>query len=204
MTEQELAVGDLHHAEAEELASRRGWLHSHTEEQLDERWPGAPFGAGSMAKIHNVVRGEVDGVPITAFDYRFFLHDLGTDQFERHALRHYLVLVVDLGVDLPPICAVESEWQNWQPQGPRVEIDHERFGQHYNVHAEEPELAERILYRELMDGILHRMRATEWRIEDGVLVVWGSDQHVHRDLEGLLEAVLPLAERARQAAATLN
>ncbi|MDQ1696909.1 MAG: hypothetical protein QOJ03_2262 [Frankiaceae bacterium] len=202
MTEPAELAGDLRHEEAISLGERNGWHHTHEEHSLAERWPGAPFGHGSWPKIHNVMRAQVgERTGILAFDYRYCVFsETDADVSDRYMLHRYLVVVIPLAAPVPALSASEGHYSHWRPKGERVPVQHERFGEHYDVVGDDPDFAAAVLEPEWMTRVLKRMRRTEWRLEGPELIAWARDQHVGHDLEALLEVLVPLADAADRAA----
>lgn len=201
MTEPAELTADLQHEEASGLAQRRGWRHRSHDHDLVERWPGAPFAHGSFPKVHNVIEAQVDGREVIAFDYRFCVfHDDDADASDRYVLHRYLVVVIPLATQVPPLSASEGYYGYWRPAGEPLPVEHERFGEHYNLVGTDPAFASAVLDREWMDRVLHRMRRTEWRFTDDVLVAWARDQRTGQHLEQLIELLVPLATAAERAA----
>lgn len=199
LTEAESLAGHLHAAEAADVAQRRGWLHREHHHELAQSYVGPPFGHGQHLRVHNVVQGDIEGLSITAFDYHYLVvAESDADRYDRSMRQCYLVVVIDLDVAVPCISATESEWSDWAPRGGPVEVEFERFRRHYTVSAEDAALARAILTTEVMERIVDRLRATEWRIEDNRLVCWAKSQHVGHDLEDLLEVLWPVIQAARE------
>jgi hypothetical protein len=138
---------------------------------------------------------------ILAFDYRYCVFsETDADASDRYMLHRYLVVVIPLSAPVPALSASEGHYSEWQPKGQRVPVQHERFGEHYDVVGEDADFAAAVLDEEWMTRVLKRMRRTEWRLDGPVLVAWARDQHVGHDLEGLLEVLVPLADAAERAA----
>jgi hypothetical protein len=58
-------------AERQQLAASRGWQFAATDPALLRRWSDGPFAKrGDLRENIGVVRGEVQGIPFTAFDFR--------------------------------------------------------------------------------------------------------------------------------------
>lgn len=202
MTEPAELSDDLHHEEAKSLADRLGWHHKHEEHDLADRWSGVPFGYGEHKKVHNVLRKNHAGRDVTAFDYRFVVFtDKDVDSSDRQAIHRYLVVVIPLATSVPALSASEGSYTHWEPVGSQLRVDHERFGDHYDVHGEDQAFADAVLEAEWMDRVLKRMRRTEWRFTGNELIGWHRDQHVAHELESVLDVLCPLADRAEQAAA---
>ena len=201
MTEPAELSADLHHEESKSLAERLGWHHKHDEHELADRWEGVPFGYGEHKKVHNVMRKQHAGRDVTAFDYRFVVFsDEEVDSSDRNAVHRYLVVVIPLSTSVPALSASEGHYTHWEPTGSRINVNHERFGEHYDVIGEDQAFADAILEAEWMDKVLHRMRRTEWRFAGNELIGWHKDQHVAHELESVLDVLCPLADRAERAA----
>jgi hypothetical protein len=201
MTEPAELSADLHHEEAHSLAERFGWHHKHEEHGLAEQWTGVPFGHGEHKKVHNVMRASHNGRDFTAFDYRFVVFsDSNVDSSDRNAVHRYLVTVIPLSTSVPVLSASEGTYTHWEPAGSRLNVAHDRFGDHYDVHGEDQAFADAVLDPEWMTQVLHRMRRTEWRFAGNELIGWAKDQNVAHQLEDVLDVLCPLASRAEQAA----
>jgi hypothetical protein len=147
------------------------------------------------------MRAAHGGRDFTAFDYRFVVFaDTDVDSSDRNAIHRYLVTVIPLSTSVPALSASEGHYTHWQPPGDRLKVDHERFGDHYNIVGEDQRFADAILEAEWMDRVLHRMRRTEWRFDGNELIGWAKDQNVAHQLEDVLDVLCPLASRAEQAA----
>jgi len=99
-------------AERRRLAASRGWQFAPSDPALFARWHGGPFAKdGDMRETVGVVRGDVAGVPFTAFDFRVRTKVEVTNGIWRDEDWYTRTIwVMHLPAALPPVECDRARW----------------------------------------------------------------------------------------------
>jgi hypothetical protein len=191
------AVHDDHEV-ARQFAEHHGLTHETGRRELVHLWSGYPFGVGSWRRARNVVRGELAGRSLTAFEYHYVTYS-DDEGYDRDALHRFLICAIDLDHAVPPLMAVRNEWLEWHEDamtGQVIEVDNPSWTNIFTLCGPDPDFARLVLTGERAGRCAEVHSRAEWRFDGDQLVVWVKGGHVGDQLHAVLDAVGPLIDAA--------
>jgi hypothetical protein len=190
------------HARAIQFARGHGLQHEHNRRKLAHQWDFYPFGVGSLRRARNVVHGALRGRSITAFEYSYFLMSDSVEQngYQRDAANRFLVCVVDLDHQVPPLAAVRTEWLEWHDDelpGPPIDIAHEKWSKVFTLVGAE-DFGRAVVTDENAARCAEADVHAEWRFVNDELLLWVWRGRVDDQLVSILDVARPLIEAAER------
>ncbi|TNM39584.1 hypothetical protein FHP29_11930 [Nocardioides albidus] len=174
------------------FAHQREWEFRADDRALVDRFTGAPFGRGSGRYATNVIIGDHDGRPFTAFDYQY-----ASTRGESNNQHFYSVVALNLGVQAPDLSVgpttLLSGWVDGLT-GRDIEIGDPAFDAHFTVHSPAPEFAADVLLSDVREVMRHHP-GEAWRITGDSLLVIRSGRHVPADIDARLHMMDALLDR---------
>lgn len=174
------------------FAHQREWDFRADDRALVDRFAGAPFGRGSGRYATNVLIGDHEGRPFTAFDYQYT--DVRGDNNKQH---FYSVVALNLGLSAPDLAVgpttLLGRWVDGLT-GRDIEIGDPAFDAHYTVHSPAPEFAVDVLLSDVREVMQHHPDVA-WRITGDSLLVIRSGRHAPVEIEAKLHMMDALLDR---------
>jgi len=174
------------------FAHSREWEYRPSDPALVERFQGAPFGRGHGRHAANVLIGQYDGRPFTAFDYHFT-----TGSGEDTSRHTYSVVALNLGVRAPDLAVgPTTTLRRWADSltGRDIEIGDPAFDAAFTIHSPAPEFAADLLLSEVRDVMRHHP-GLSWRITGDSLLMIRSGAHAPAEIDGKLQVMDALLDR---------
>lgn len=174
------------------FAHDREWEYRPVDPVLVDRFQGAPFGRGHGRHAGNVLIGQYDGRPFTAFDYTF---TTGTgEDSSRHT---YSVVALNLGVRAPDLAVgPTTTLRRWADSltGRDILIGDPAFDAAFTIHSPAPEFAADVLLSDVRDVMRHHP-GLSWRITGDSLLVIRPGAHAPAEVDGKLQVMDALLDR---------
>jgi len=174
------------------FAHSREWEYRPYDPALVDRFQGAPFGRGHGRHASNVLIGQYDGRPFTAFDYQFTTGS--GDDSSRHA---YSVVALNLGVRAPDLAVgPTTTLRRWADSltGRDIEIGDPAFDAAFTIHSPAPEFAADVLLSDVHDVMRHHP-GLSWRITGDSLLMIRSGAHAPAEVDAKLQVMDALLDR---------
>ncbi|AIY17621.1 hypothetical protein GUY44_06115 [Pimelobacter simplex] len=174
------------------FAHSREWEYRPSDPALVDRFQGAPFGRGHGRHVSNVLIGQYDGRPFTAFDYQFTTGS--GDDSSRHT---YSVVALNLGVRAPDLAVgPTTTLRRWADSltGRDIEIGDPAFDAAFTIHSPAPEFAADVLLSDVRDVMRHHP-GLSWRITGDSLLMIRSGAHAPAEIDGKLQVMDALLDR---------
>jgi len=159
------------------FATSRGWSFRVAEDALAQQWVGTPFGEGDRRKVTNVVRGTVDGHPLTAFDYQYETTSSSSSSGsgQQGSTQRFSVVVLGMPAYLPTVEVTPESLVDRVGSAVGVardlELESEDFNRRYRISAYDPKFASDVLTPRTMELLLGRP-SLAFRIQGTDIVSW--------------------------------
>ncbi len=141
------------------FAASKGWSYTPRDDSWAARFSGSPFGEGDHRQVKNVLRGQVGGHDMVAFDYSYETHS-GDGNGGRDTTTHlYAVTALALPAYLPhlelsPENVLSRIGHTLGLQD--IELESEDFNRRYRVQADDPKFAYDVLSPRTMQALMGR------------------------------------------------
>jgi hypothetical protein len=161
------------------LCLNRGWTYAASDPSLTVRWNQAPFGQGDSRQARNVMGGEWQGRPFTAFDYSYVTESTDSDGKTTRTTHRFGVVRVGLPAYLPNLQVTDQSMFRRMAQvvglGQDIELESEDFNRAFTVTSRDPKFASDVLNPRTMQMLLAAPHLA-WRIEATDILSWDSGQ----------------------------
>ncbi len=174
------------------LANEREWGFRPQDPSLVDRFAGPPFERGRSRQATNVIVGQYDGRPFTAFDYAYTTGS--GDSTQRHTCS---VVALNLGVSAPDLSiGPTTMMRRWVDAitGNDILIGDPEFDDFFTVHSPSPEFAADVLLSDVRDVMRHHA-GVAWRITGDSLLVIRDGHHGPGEVEAKLRMMDALLDR---------
>lgn len=157
------------------FAVSRGWTFAHQDPSVVNRWSGPPFGVGERRRATSVIRGEIGGRALTAFDYAYDKTSRSNNGQEVRTTYRFAVVVVAMGGYLPSLQVTpESALQRLgDALGATndIELESEDFNRRFRVSCRNPRFASDVLHPRTMQLLASRPPFA-FRFEGADAIAW--------------------------------
>jgi hypothetical protein len=157
-------------------AVTRGWDYTVADDDLAERWIGAPFGEGRDRHATNVIRGTHRHRSFVAFDYEY---DTASADGASGSLRRCSVVAVAMPAYLPTLQVVPESVLDrvGDALGADADIDleSEEFNRRFRLSAYDPKFASDVLGARTLERVL-KHPSLAFRIQGTDIVSWERGQ----------------------------
>lgn len=157
------------------FATTRGWSFAVQDQTLVDRWIGEPFWQGDRRRATNVVRGEVGGRGLIAFDYAYDSTTRTSNGVEKRTTHRYAVVVVSMPDYLPTLQVTPESALHRLGDATGVmndiELESEDFNRRFRVSAYDPKFASDVLHPRTMEMLVARP-AFAFRLQGTDAIAW--------------------------------
>lgn len=155
-------------------AAARGWTFEARSHGLPSQFGGAPFEQGEHRRATNVVRGELHGRPVIAFEYAYDTHRNDRDG-RRHTVTHdFAVLCVGLPRPAPRLTVEREGMLGTLARAVGIhdiELENEDFNHRFKVTCPDRKFAYDVLHPRLMESLLQGT-VSPWRMDGQWALHW--------------------------------
>ena len=158
-----------------QYAVNRGWQYAAEDPLLADSFTGAPFGKGDRRRARNVLRGQENGHPFTAFDYSYETHSTDSKGNRTTQTHRYGVVVCPLPGPLGTV-EVAPEDMFTRAAGAvglvgDIDLESEEFNRRFRVRASDRKLASDLLTPRTMQFLVS-LQSEAWRVQGRHILSW--------------------------------
>jgi hypothetical protein len=161
------------------LCLNRGWTYAASEPDLTVRWQLTPFGQGESRQARNVMGGDWQGRPFSAFDYSYVTESTDSHGKTTRTTHRFGVVRVGLPAYLPNLQVTDEgilhRFAAAVGLGQDIELESEDFNRAFRVSSQDPKFASDVLTPRTMEMLLAGPHLA-WRIEGTDILSWDSGQ----------------------------
>jgi hypothetical protein len=186
-------------AEFTAFAKQRGWSYVERDDDLVDRFLGAPFGRGHGRTARHVLTGTYRDREVLVFEYTYKETEGSGNDRRTETYRH---TVVSLSTPASrPTLEVGREGLGRKLLGfvgiRDLQLESEEFNKAFHIRTEDDKFAYDILHPRMMEWLLAdgRALATPFRFERGDLVTWDREEIDVHKIDGMLDYLCDVLDR---------